>query len=107
MTEMREAPVPLTGGQVLQQFEGFDQPKFGTTSKERKQREEDNRWHNWRKKSIFFQLPYWKNLLVRHNLDVMHIEKNICESIIGTFLHIEGRSNDSEKARLDMQHLGI
>jgi hypothetical protein len=107
MTEMRGAHVPLTGDQVLQQYESFDQPKFGTTSKKRKQREEDNRWHNWRKNSIFFQLPYWKNLLVRHNLDVMHIEKNICESIIGTLLHIDGKSKDSEKARLDMQHLGI
>jgi hypothetical protein len=46
MTEMREAPVPLTGDQVLQQYESFEQPKFGTTSKKRKQREEDNRWHN-------------------------------------------------------------
>jgi hypothetical protein len=27
----------------------------------------------------FFELPYWKNLLVRYNLDVMHIKKNICE----------------------------
>jgi hypothetical protein len=54
MTEMRAAPVPLTGDQVLQQFESFDQPKFGTASKKKKQREEDNRWHNWRKKSIFF-----------------------------------------------------
>jgi hypothetical protein len=99
--------VPLTGDQVLQQFESFDQPKFGTASKKRKQREEDNRLHNWRKKSIFFQLPYWKNLLVRHNLDVMHIEKNTCESIIGMLLHIDGKSKDSEKARLDMQHLRI
>jgi hypothetical protein len=54
MTEMREAPVLLTGDQVLQQFESFDQPNFGAASNKRKQREEDNRWHNWRKKSIFF-----------------------------------------------------
>jgi hypothetical protein len=72
-----------------------------------KQREEESRWHNWRKKSIFFELPDWKKLLVRHNLDVMHIEKNICESIIGTLLGIDGKCKDSDKARLDMQHLGI
>jgi len=46
-------------------------------------------------------------LLVRHNLDVMHIEKNICENIIGTLLGIDGKCKDSDKARLDMQHLGI
>ena len=31
--------------------------------------------HNWYKKNIFWELPYWKDLLLRHNLDVMHIEK--------------------------------
>ena len=36
MTEMREAPVPLTGAQVLQQYESFEQPKFGTATKKRK-----------------------------------------------------------------------
>ena len=46
-------------------------------------------------------------MLVRHNLDVMHIEKNICESLLGTLLELQGKCKDSEKARLDMQHLGI
>ncbi|XP_004515196.1 uncharacterized protein [Cicer arietinum] len=31
----------------------------------------------WKKKSIFFELPYWKENLMRHNLDMMHIEKNV------------------------------
>ncbi|WVZ49340.1 hypothetical protein U9M48_000708 [Paspalum notatum var. saurae] len=105
--ETREAPIPLTGAQVLQQYDSFEQVTFGKMSKKRKQRDEETRWHNWRKKSIFFELPYWKDLLVRHNLDVMHIEKNICDSILGTLLDIEGKSKDSVKARLDMQNLGI
>src|SRR6185312_1988929 len=46
-------------------------------------------------------------LLVRHNLDVMHIEKNICESLLGTLLDLAGKSKDSEKARLDMEELGM
>ena len=29
--------------------------------------------HNWHKQSILWELPYWKNLMLRHNLDVMHI----------------------------------
>ncbi|KAL0427073.1 UNVERIFIED_CONTAM: hypothetical protein Slati_2882100 [Sesamum latifolium] len=33
--------------------------------------------HKWTKKIIFWDLPYWSTLLIRHNLDVMHIEKNI------------------------------
>jgi hypothetical protein len=37
----------------------------------------------------------------------MHIEKYICESILGTLLELEGKCKDGEKARLDMQQLGI
>ena len=33
--------------------------------------------HNWLKQSIFWDLPYWKFNLIRRNLDVMHIEKNV------------------------------
>jgi hypothetical protein len=105
--ETREAPVPLSGQQVLEQYETFDQVCFGKAASKKRKRDEDKRWHNWRKKSIFFELPYWSSLLIRHNLDVMHIEKNICESILGTLLEIEGKCKDSEKARLDMEQLGI
>ena len=101
------APEPLTGVQVKEQFAYFDQTIFGKKTRKRKQHEEENRWHNWRKKSIFFELPYWESLLIRHNLDVMHIEKNICESIVGTLLEIDSKCKDSEKARLDMEHLGM
>ena len=55
MVEMREPPVPLSGEQVLQQYESFEQVSFGkcTAGKKKKQRDEDTRWHNWRKKSVF------------------------------------------------------
>ncbi|XP_024314555.1 uncharacterized protein LOC100825808 [Brachypodium distachyon] len=106
-TETRESPVPLSGDEVLVQYESFEQVTFGKESKKRKQRDEVNRWHNWRKKSIFFELPYWKTLLIRHNLDVMHAKKNVCESLLGTLLGLEGKSKDGEKARLDLEHMGI
>jgi hypothetical protein len=104
-TEHRDAPVPLSGAEVVQQHQSFEQVTFGRTNK--RKRDDNNRWHNWRKKSIFFQLPYWKELLVRHNLDVMHIEKNICDSILGTLLEMDGKSKDSLKARLDLQDMKI
>ncbi|KAL5581536.1 hypothetical protein UlMin_013978 [Ulmus minor] len=47
------------------------------------------------------------DLLVRHNLDVMHIEKNVCESLIGTLLNIPGKTKDGENAKLDMVTMGI
>ena len=80
---------------------------MGKPQNKRNQREEQTRWHNWRMKSIFFELPYWKFLLVRNNLDVMHIEKTICESVLGTLPTMAGKSKDSEKAWLDMEELGM
>ncbi|XP_062080344.1 uncharacterized protein LOC133785102 [Humulus lupulus] len=56
----------------------------------------------WKKKSIFFELEYWRHLLVRDNLDVMHIEKNICDSLIRTLLNIPGKTKDSIPARKDL-----
>ena len=57
--------------------------------------------------SIFFRPPYWKSLLVRHNLDVMHIEKNICDNILCTLLNIDKKSKDNIQARLDLVEMGI
>ncbi|XP_052181232.1 uncharacterized protein LOC127794290 [Diospyros lotus] len=62
---------------------------------------------NWSKKSILFELPYWSKLLMRHNLDVMHIEKNVCDNIVGTLLNDPMKSKDTVKARLDLEDLNI
>ncbi|XP_021819878.1 uncharacterized protein LOC110761654 [Prunus avium] len=48
-----------------------------------------------------------QNLLLRHNLDVMDVEKNICESIIGTLLLMKGKSKDGIKSRKDLENMGI
>ncbi|KAJ9545766.1 hypothetical protein OSB04_025473 [Centaurea solstitialis] len=61
----------------------------------------------WKKKSIFWDLPYWEYLSVRHCLDVMHIEKNVCDSLIGLLLNIPGKSKDGVKIRKDMVEMGI
>ena len=52
-------------------------------------------------------LPYWKTPKLRHNLDVMHIEKNICDSFLGTLLSIDGKNKDTEKARMDLEDMKI
>lgn len=62
---------------------------------------------NWKKRSIFFELPYWHKNPLRHNLDVMHIEKNILDSVIGTLLDIPGKTKDHLNARYDLKDLGI
>ncbi|CAL2229710.1 unnamed protein product [Prunus armeniaca] len=81
-------PEPLTGEEVLHMVEDGDKVC-------------------WKKKSIFFDLEYWKYLPVRHVLDVMHIEKNVCDSIIGTLLEIPGKNKDGIAARLDLLNMGV
>jgi Domain of unknown function (DUF4218) len=61
----------------------------------------------WKKKSAFWDLPYWSCLEVRHCLDGMHIIKNITENLVGLLLHIPGKTKDSIKARKDMTEMGI
>ncbi|KAL5559557.1 hypothetical protein UlMin_035768 [Ulmus minor] len=62
---------------------------------------------NWRKKSIFYELPYWATIELKHNLDVMHIEKNVCDSLLGTLLADPHKSKDTDNARRDLAKLGI
>ena len=61
---------------------------------------------NWTKKSIFYELEYWSFISLRHNLDIMHIEKNVLEAILNTLL-MNDKSKDTSKARQDLQKLGI
>ncbi|XP_004289427.1 PREDICTED: uncharacterized protein LOC101296719 [Fragaria vesca subsp. vesca] len=66
-----------------------------------------SRLENWTHKSIFFELPYWKKLRIRHCLDVMHIEKNVCNSIVGTVFGFKDKTKDIVKARKDLQLMNI
>ncbi|KAL0373230.1 UNVERIFIED_CONTAM: hypothetical protein Scaly_1004600 [Sesamum calycinum] len=59
--------------------------------------------HKWTKKSIFGDLPYWSTLLIRYNLDVMHIEKNMFNNRFNTVMDIKGKTNDSMKTRRDLK----
>lgn len=45
--------------------------------------------------------------MLSHNLDVMHIDKNICDNILGNLLNIGGKSKHHKNARLDLQEMGI
>ncbi|XP_056850720.1 uncharacterized protein LOC130500043 [Raphanus sativus] len=54
----------------------------------------------WLSNSRKFELP------IRHNLDVMHVERNVAASLIATLLHC-GNSKDGLKARKDLESLGI
>jgi hypothetical protein len=58
--------------------------------------------YNWVKRSIFWELPYWRTNLLSHNLDVIHIKKNMFENIFNTVMDVKGKTKDNIKARLDI-----
>ncbi|XP_027936218.1 uncharacterized protein LOC114191244 [Vigna unguiculata] len=92
---------PRNGEEIYNQVENIDivfgkHPKKKTTEKS-----------IWKKRSIFFNLPYWCKLDVRHCIDVMHVEKNVCDSVIGTLLNVKGKTKDGVKARQDLAEMGI
>lgn len=60
----------------------------------------------WKKKSLFWDLPYWEDLDIRHAVDVMHLTKNVCVTLLG-FLDVYGKSKDTLNARLDLEELKV
>ena len=112
--EHRPQPKPLSGLDILEQLQGVKFPSFGkgkvdNSGKKRPPRrlKDTQLPFNWKKKSIFFDLPYWRFNLIRHNLDVMHIEKNVCDSVIGTLLGIKDKTKDNVNSCLDMKEMDI
>ena len=98
-------PQPLSGEEILRKIDVISN-SWGK-NKNSRGKLNVNTTNCWKKKSIFFDLEYWKYLHVRHSLDVMHIEKNVCESIIGTLLNIPGKTKDGLNSRLDLLEMGL
>ena len=51
------------------------------------------------RKSIFYDLPYWKDLLICHLLYPMHVLKNVTNSI---YRHILDKDKDTLSSRRDI-----
>jgi hypothetical protein len=45
--------------------------------------------------------------MVCHEIDVMHVEKNVCEALIGTLLDIPGKTKDTIKAQMDLEEMKL
>ncbi|XP_027109172.2 uncharacterized protein [Coffea arabica] len=101
-TEEHGKRPPLQTGDMIVSELGDLQIKFGKLVKGNPKLP-----FNWKKRSIFFDLPYWKDNVLRHNLDFMHIEKNVCENIWGTLLDIEDKAKDHYNSRRDLREMGI
>jgi len=109
--EFDSAPNVPCRDEILQQLDGvtFGDENAGKKKKRKKRKTGATSSDDvmWKKKSIFFRLPYWKFNLLRHNLDVMHIEKNVMDNILGTILNIKRKTKDNLAARLDLQEMGL
>ncbi|KAL5579094.1 hypothetical protein UlMin_011536 [Ulmus minor] len=107
-TERKRPPRRFNTADILEQLRRVKtaipgkHPNYGGVKRKRGDDE-----LNWRKKSIFYELPYWATIELKHNLDVMHIKKNVCDSLLGTLLGDPHKSKDTDNARRDLAKLGI
>ncbi|XP_004289417.1 PREDICTED: uncharacterized protein LOC101293531 [Fragaria vesca subsp. vesca] len=104
--EMKYAPKRQSGQEIVDQLQNLGAVEPGD-NQENQVIPGFGKTHNWKKISIPFRLPYWKTLMLRHNLDVMHIEKNIFDNVVGTMMNIDRKTKDSLNARHDLQAMGI
>ena len=107
--ENRDEPRKFTLNEVLEQLEKVNDVRPGKhpeiiTGVKRKRNECPKIYSRI---SGLWRLPYWKDLKLPHNLDVMHIEKNICENILCTLLNVPGKTKDTTNARLDLYDMKI
>ena len=102
-SESRDKPAEFTKEELQQQLDRVKDVRPGKLQKKRKR--EDGQC--WSRRSCLWDLPYWEDLKLRHNLDVMHIEKNICDNLLGTFMNVQGKTKDTLNSRLDLEDLGI
>jgi hypothetical protein len=55
--------------------------------------------HHWTHKCALWELPYMLMLILMHNIDVMHQERNMGESIISTCMGFPGKTKDNKKSQ--------
>lgn len=100
--ESKEKPGTFTTEELLEELAKVNDVRPG-----QKRKRSEGHVPIWGRRVSLWDLPYWPSLKLRHNLDVMHIEKNICENLLGTLLGIHGKSKDNVNARLDLADLNI
>lgn len=61
--------------------------------------------HNWTHITSLSRLPYYHKLLLPHNIDVMHNERNVMDAIFNMSFDISDKTKDNVKARIDQEVL--
>ena len=97
--EYESVPKPLAGNEV------YDRLKDILTIFGKTQKKDACEKNIWKKRSIFFDLPCRSDLNVRHCIDVMHVEKNLCDSLIGPLLNIKGKTKYGHEVDYDLDIL--
>ena len=54
-----------------------------------------------------FDLSYWSDLDVKHCIDVMHVEKNVCDNVISVLLKIQRKTKYGLNTCQDLVEMGI
>jgi hypothetical protein len=91
-------PATMTGAEIRQQINGLVANTEGGFVGYGEQ-------HMWTHKSSLTRLPYYDDLLLPHNIDVMHTEKNVAEALWEKIMDIPNKSKDNIKARVDLAAL--
>jgi hypothetical protein len=89
-TEKRHPPLNLTCHEVNEMVKDVH-VALGKQKMNGKNTGEDDMW---KKQSIFWELPYWKDIDIDDSIHVMHIEKNVCESLLKTLPNTDGKTRD-------------
>ena len=66
--------------------------------------DDNNKLTCFSKWSILCNLEYWKYIPLWHNLDVMHIERNLFEILIALMLYIKGKMKDDANEQRDLKN---
>ncbi|XP_023742686.2 uncharacterized protein LOC111890839 [Lactuca sativa] len=102
--ELRDPPPILNGANILREIEDFGLLKVTELNVEQVNKSCSKNFEcGWKKRSIFWDLPYWKTNLIRHNFDVMHIEKNFFENLFYTVMDVKDKTKDNANARADLK----
>ncbi|XP_042023045.1 uncharacterized protein LOC121770371 [Salvia splendens] len=105
-TEHSGPPPFLKGEEILDNLEQFEFHRVFDEGAETAN-SKLSKIFGWNKRSIFWDLPYWMTNVISHNLDVMHIEKNVFDNIFNTIMNVEGMTKDNANARRDLEEIGI
>ncbi|CAM8909852.1 unnamed protein product [Rhodiola kirilowii] len=103
--ELSDAPPSLTGQEILSSVLSHEYPILSLHPDFKPSGVKEKLC--WTHLSIFYDLPYWSTLAQPYSLDVMHIEKNVFDNIIGTILGLQGKTKDDVKAHEGLEKLGI